>query len=210
MEERWILESSRLLFRELREADFEALRPILGDKNTMYAWGYGFSDLQITEWIEKNKTRYQRDGFSYYAAILRETGALVGMMGLLNEEIGEETLLGIGYILGSDHWGYGLATEGAGAFLEYAFSVLKAAAVIADIRPENAASRHVAERLGMQVVGRHVKHHNGEKMPHLIYSVSAGDFRERQSSSTPTASASSQPAGIDHQIADTPKTGASR
>ena len=59
--------------------------------------------------------------------------------------------------------------EGAAAWLRYAFDHLGAQQVIADIRPENTASRRVAEWLGMTVAGKHNKHHNGKEMPHLIY-----------------------------------------
>ncbi|MCA9304882.1 MAG: GNAT family N-acetyltransferase, partial [Phycisphaerales bacterium] len=53
------------------------------------------------------------------------------------------------YALDRAVWGGGLATEVAGAMLEYARSVLGLAAVIATIARENAASIRIVERLGM-------------------------------------------------------------
>lgn len=53
-------------------------------------------------------------------------------------------------MLRRDCWGHGYATEAAQAVLRDAFERLGAAEVIADIRPENAASIRVAERLGMR------------------------------------------------------------
>lgn len=167
----WVLETLRLGFRRLSHADHEALRPILGDPETMYAWEYGFSDAQITQWIDKCLARYTNEGYAYFAAIDKETGALIGLMGLLNEDIDGDVQLGVGYILTKRHWGKGYASEGAKGWLDYAFNTLGATRVIADIRPENAASRRVAERLGMCTAGQHVKNVNGKEMRHLVYAI---------------------------------------
>lgn len=167
----WILETQRLGFRRLTREDHRALVPILGDPETMYAWEYGFSPEQIDQWIDKNEAGAQPEGWGYHAAICKDTGELVGLMGVLREEIRGEAYTGLGYIVAKKHWGSGYATEGAWAWMDYAFGVLGARQVIADIRPQNSASRKVAERLGMQMVGEHVKHHNGQAMPHNIYSI---------------------------------------
>lgn len=53
--------------------------------------------------------------------------------------------------------------------MEYAFRVLGASIVIADIRPENLSSRAVAERVGMKMVGEYDKIVNGRIMTHFIY-----------------------------------------
>ena len=39
-----VIETERLVLRELTEADFEAAREILGDARVMYAWEHGFSE----------------------------------------------------------------------------------------------------------------------------------------------------------------------
>lgn len=167
----WVLETARLGFRRVARTDHAALRPILGDIETMYAWEYGFDDAQITQFIERCLTRYEHEGYAYYAAIDKATGTLIGLMGLLNEDIDGDIQLGVGYILAKRYWGRGYATEGAGGWLGYAFDSLGAARVIADIRPENAASRRVAERLGLRIVGQHIKQVNGKQMLHLVYAI---------------------------------------
>lgn len=167
----WVLETPRLGFRRLSHTDHAALRAILGDPETMYAWEYGFDDAQITQFIERCLTRYASDGYAYFAAIDKTTGALIGLMGLLNEDIDGNIQLGVGYILAKCHWGKGYAAEGAKVWLGYAFNTLGAARVIADIRPGNIASRSVAERLGMRIIGQHIKQVNGKEMLHLVYAV---------------------------------------
>ena len=167
----WVLQTARLGFRCLCYDDREALRPILGDAETMYAWEYGFSDEQIDEWINKNIVRYKNDGYAYFAAICKNTGELIGLIGLINEDIEGEFYLGLGYIIARQHWNNGYAAEGTEAFVNYAFNTIDVKCVIADIRTENAASCKVAHKLGMRIIGRHVKVHNGKKMPHIIYAL---------------------------------------
>ena len=56
-------------------------------------------------------------------------------------------------MLSREHWGRGLATEGAKAALDYAFRHLRAQRVISMIHPENAASIRVAKRIGETLAG---------------------------------------------------------
>ncbi len=55
--------------------------------------------------------------------------------------------------LGRAAWGRGLATEGARAALDFAFTTLDLEEVIAIIHPDNVRSRRVAEKLGMTIEG---------------------------------------------------------
>lgn len=166
-----LFQSARLDFRKLVEGDFAALCTILQDEQTMYAWEHGFTADEVRAWLDKNLLHYETDGFSYFAAIRRDTGELIGVMGPLMEEVEGTRHTGIAYILRRDCWHCGYASEGAAACLQYAFDTLQAEQVIAQIRPENTASRRVAERLGMTVTGQFVKTYRGKDMPHLIYSI---------------------------------------
>lgn len=166
-----ILETPRLYLREIRPDDYPALCRILQDIDVMYAWEHAFSDEEVTQWIVKNLMRYERDGYSYWAAIEKTAHELIGVTGLIAEEADGEPYVGIGYIYSKSHWGKGYAFEGAAACADYAFEVLDLTEVTAQIRPENAASRKVAERLGMSVKKHFIKHYKGKDMPHLLYSL---------------------------------------
>ena len=159
-----ILQTRRLTLRELEKEDVGALRLILQDPLVMYAWEHAFTDAEIRGWIETNQARYQKDGCGYWAAQASETGKLIGMLGLLMEELDGERKLGLGYLLRRDCWGMGYATEGAQALLDEAFYKRNALEVIAEIRPENIPSRRVAERLGMRAEGELVKRYRGKEL----------------------------------------------
>ena len=93
-----------------------------------------------------------RPGTAPWAVEERESGRLLGHLGLrpLPELGGETELL---YMLDSDAWGRGLATEGGAAALRAAFGPLGLRRVIALARPENAASVAVMRKLGMRLEG---------------------------------------------------------
>ncbi|MDE7191338.1 MAG: GNAT family N-acetyltransferase [Clostridia bacterium] len=167
----WIIQSERLNFRKINMDDFSNLKVILQDIEIMYAWEHAFTDDEVYEWIEKNMARYNSDGYSYFAAIDKKTNNFVGVIGPLVEEIEGVKYIGIAYILNKKYWGMGYATEGATACINYAFDILHADKIIAQIRPNNLPSRRVAEKLNMKIEGQYIKNYNNTDMPHLIYSL---------------------------------------
>lgn len=164
-----MLESKRLIFREIQKEDFPIIAEIMRDEGVRRVWEHYFSDEDVWAWIDRRQKAYERNGIDYLLAIDRQTGEAVGQIGLLKEEIEGETLWGIGYILLGRHRGKGYATEGAKAMADYAFRTLGIPKLVCDIRPMNTASIAVAKRIGMVETGIFVKHYRGMEMPHLIF-----------------------------------------
>ena len=65
------------------------------------------------------------------------------------------------------NWGRGLATEGARAVLDYAFTTMHAHHVISVIHPENRQSIRVAEKIGE----RFEREYDFDGNPTLIYGI---------------------------------------
>lgn len=164
-----VAESERMIFRRIRPSDFSYLCEMLQDPAVTYAWERPFADEEVRAWIKKRRENYRKFGYDYFLAIEKKTGKTVGQIGLLEETLAGKAYTGIGYMLRREEWGKGYATEGAKTMLDYAFRELGKTEIVADIRPENLASRRVAERLGMQICGECVKRFDGKEMPHLIY-----------------------------------------
>lgn len=165
-----ILESERLVLRKLTEVDFPMLCAVLQDIDVMYAWEHAFTDEEVRDWLRENLSRYETDGYSYWAVIIKETNEFSGVAGLLREEADGEEYVGIGYIFAKAFWHQGYASEAARACMEHAFHTLGIREVTAQIRPENLPSRRVAEKLGMIVKKEFIRHYRGKEMPHLLYS----------------------------------------
>ena len=171
----FLLDTPRLRLRELRAQDRAAVAAILQDAAVMYAWEGAFSDQEVDEWLDRNWLRYRQDGFSYWAAVDKSSGRIIGLAGLLSEKAGDESNIGVGYIFAKEYWRQGYAYECAAACVEYAFATLGLKEVTAQIRPDNIASRKVAEKLGMTVRATFDKYYHGKTMPHLLYACQRKD-----------------------------------
>lgn len=175
-----VAKSARLIFRKMTSSDIPQLCRMLQDAEVMYAWEHAFTKEEVTDWLKKRKRCYEMFGYDYFLAVEKTTGEVVGQIGLLDEKIDGYHYTGIGYILNKEFWHKGYATEGAKAMLSYAFDILQKNEVIATIRPENTASRKVAENIGMKVQGEFVKRYNGKDMPHLVYILKRKSFKDRK------------------------------
>lgn len=169
-----ILETQRLILREITAADFDAWSAVLGDPEVMYAYEHGFSAQEVRQWIARQRERYARDGFGLWAAVERETGALVGDCGLTMQDWDGRPVPEIGYHLRRDRWRQGFAIEAASACREYGFHTLNFPELFSIIRDNNHPSQRVALRSGMALRGSFVKHYQGVDMPHLVFSVKRG------------------------------------
>lgn len=170
-----MLESKRLIFRKVEDDDFDVIAKMMRDEGVRRIWGHYFSDDDVRAWIERRKKGYQDHGIDYLLAIQKETGEVVGQIGILRENIEGKDVWGIGYILNGDARGCGYATEGAKAMAEYAFETMGVEKLICDIRPMNTESIAVAKRIGMKETGSFVKIYHGEEMPHLVFELDRED-----------------------------------
>lgn len=123
---RIILETERLILREMVEADFPLLCRHLQDAEVMYAYEHAFSDDDVQEGIDKQFQRYRQYGFGIWAVILKEYGELIGQCWLSMQPCEDKEVLEIGYIFQKKYWHRGYATEAAVACREYAFDKLDA------------------------------------------------------------------------------------
>lgn len=165
------VESERLVFRKLKQEDFDTIAVFLKDPDVMYAWGHGFSDEEVREWLDKNLKRYEDNGYAFFLAVNKQTQDAVGAVGIIYNEIDGRWRWEIGYILDKRFWGQGYAREGAKAFLDHAFTKMGIDEVAFQIRDSNIASQKVAESLGACREGAYIRHYYGEDMPHYIYVV---------------------------------------
>lgn len=164
-----MIETERLLLREMKQSDFKDLCEILQDEDVMYAYNGPFTDGETQQWLDRQQTRYKNDGFGLYAVILKDSGKMIGQCGLSYQQVEDETVLEVGYLFKKAYWHKGFATEAAIACKEYAFNVLGAKEVFSIIRDTNMPSQNVAKRNGMKIVKKFVKHYRGVEMPHYLF-----------------------------------------
>ena len=146
-----VLESPRLSLREFQLEDLDALAAILSDRETMRYYPMSFDRAAVADWIQRNRTRYANDGYGLWAMILKSTCELIGDCGLVRQSVDAVDEIEIGYHVRRDLWNQGYASEAARACRDFGFANLEVDRLISLIRPENIASRRVAEKNGMTV-----------------------------------------------------------
>jgi RimJ/RimL family protein N-acetyltransferase len=171
-----IIETERLALREMTIDDLQAMRDIVCDEQTMYAWNGAWSDAENLEGLQKQIRAYREDGFGRWAVELKETKSVIGICGLMWCDVDTGRLLEIGYIFNRAYWNKGYAAEAAIACKNFAFNILKHDEVFSIIRDNNYTAMNVAIRNGMLVRGVYIKHYKGTKMPHLIFSVRREEY----------------------------------
>lgn len=87
-------------------------------------------------------------GYGLWAVEEKRTGTFVGRIGLIYPE--GWPAIEVGWLIDRERWGEGFATEGGRAAMQFAFDRLNLTRISSVIRPQNAPSIRVAEKLGMQ------------------------------------------------------------
>lgn len=166
-----ILETERLILREMGQADFHDLAEILQDPKVMYAYEHDFSESDVQEWLDRQADRYRKYGFGLWAAVLKDTNEIIGQAGLTVQPYKNTEVLEIGYLLKERFWHYGYAKEAACGCKEYAFQHLNRDKVYSIIKADNFASIKVAESIGMSREDEFITRYFNGDMLHFLYSV---------------------------------------
>jgi len=167
-----LLETERLNLRKMHNDDVKEISLIISDIEVMYAWERAFTTKKdALDWIIKQRRRYKHEQVGYFLATDKTSSEVIGMIGLMWNEINGERILEVGYILKKSCWHKGYATEGALARLKYGFDLFDIPKIIATIRPENTAAIAVAERINLVLVAESDKEYDGKLMRHLIYEI---------------------------------------
>jgi ribosomal-protein-alanine N-acetyltransferase len=151
---RSVIETPRLALREMDLADVVFVAGMLADPFVMRFYSKVYSRKESEDWVLKQMARYRDHGHGLWLALERRTREPVGQIGLIRQEIEGRPENEIGYLLVTSCWGRGYASEGARATRDYAFRELGRDRVISLIRPDNAPSQRVAERIGLRVRSR--------------------------------------------------------
>jgi [ribosomal protein S5]-alanine N-acetyltransferase len=164
------LTTERLVLRPLRESDLDALAAIYADPKVMRFLGGPRTREDTRTGLDWIIAAHREQGFGLWAATLRADGTLIGRCGILVQDVEGATEHEIAYLLGSQWWGRGYATEAAAAIRDHARAQLGRGRLISLIDPENAASKAVATRIGMH----HERDLTFEGHPTMLFSCNNG------------------------------------
>ena len=146
------IETHRLILRLWKQEDAEAYYHINHDPKVIEYLRGPLTMEQVTDFIEAANNHYEKHGYTLWAAELKESGAMMGFIGLNYTDFAAHftPAVEVGWRLGSQYWGNGYATEGAKACLDYGFCQCDLGEIVSFTVPANTRSLRVMKKLGMK------------------------------------------------------------
>lgn len=145
-----ILETQRLILRQWRDSDLEAMFAINQDPQVMEHFPAPKTLEETRNFIAINRPLYDQVGYFIYAVELKNTHELIGFVGLqpVGIEMPFAPAVEILWRIGTKYWGKGYATEAAQAVEEHAFNNLGLDELVAFTTTTNTRSEKLMQRLG--------------------------------------------------------------
>jgi RimJ/RimL family protein N-acetyltransferase len=144
-----IIETRRLILRQLTLDDITSLSLVLSDQESMRHYPHAFSNEEVKKWVERNIKRYKNDGFGLWAVIRKEDNQFLGDCGITLQNIDGDILPEIGFHIIKTFCNMGYATEAAEACKNYAIEVLGFKSVYSYSEVGNKASQRVSSKIGL-------------------------------------------------------------
>ena len=163
-----VIETERLVLRDIRESDADAMFEIFSDDAVTRFYDLAtFIDVdQARKIIARMRERNANGDALRWGIALKENDHLIGTGGfnqfvrarVATERVATEpgsvvTRAGIGYDLAQAYWNRGYMTEAVCAIVRYGFENLNVNRIEALVIPGNDASVRVLEKLGFQREG---------------------------------------------------------
>jgi ribosomal-protein-alanine N-acetyltransferase len=144
-----LIETERIILRHLRNED-----AIACEKLESYPDVKRFLGGVVNRTVEETLLKIEKfkNNWTVLAIIEKQSNCFIGRCGFLRESNqNQEAELHIA--LDKNYWNKGLATEIAQALISEGFDTLGLKTIKAVVNPNNTASIHLVEKLGMQNIG---------------------------------------------------------
>jgi len=144
-------ETDRLFLRRWSDADSEVFASINADPQVMQHFPSVYSRERSDEMMQLCNSEIDKYGFSFWAVDRKDTGELIGFVGLHNFEADLNfcPCVEIGWRLARSQWGNGFASEAALLSLSLGFTKFGLSDIYSFTTLGNARSQAVMERIGM-------------------------------------------------------------
>jgi len=166
-------QTARLLLTRLRAEDFDDLHAMHTDPRVMATLGGVRSRAATQRVLDGLMADWATDAFGYWLARDRASGRFAGRGGLRRVVLEGRPEVEVGYAFLPEYWGRGLATELARESIRVGFAELGLPELVCFTLPTNHASQRVMERAGFRHVGDTV----WADLPHVLYRLSAHEWR---------------------------------
>jgi RimJ/RimL family protein N-acetyltransferase len=139
-----------VLLRKWKRSDVEALAKIANNKNVSDnlrdIFPSPYKKKNAKEWIENVKTQASATNFCIEA-----DGEVVGSIGFMLKEDVYRKNIEIGYFIGEEYWGKGIATEAIKQLLQHIEKNYNPVRIYAEVFEHNKASMKALEKNGFHM-----------------------------------------------------------
>lgn len=149
-----VLETERLTLRRLSPDDAEFILDLLNQPSFLrYIGDKGVRNTEeAINYIQTGPVAsYEEHGFGLYLVQLKQTGASIGICGLLKRETLSDVDIGFAFL--PAYWSRGYALEAAEAVMKYGKEKFGLQRIVAITSLENESSIKLLEKLGMKFEG---------------------------------------------------------
>lgn len=174
-----IPETKRFILRPLEMKDVDEM--FLMDSNPKVHLYLGNKPVQTKEEIEKViafvQQQYVDYGIGRYAVIDKQSHAFMGWCGLKYVDLeicGRKDYFDLGYRFLEEHWGKGIASETAEAWVQYAFNEMKIKELWGMADVDNGASNRILQKVGLRFVNQGIY----DEVNHNCYRRTADEFQQ--------------------------------
>lgn len=142
-----VLDGEKITMRKITKADAQDmyLYSCKPEVTKYLLWNPHESYLYTKRYLDEVMRQYKAHNFFDFAVVCKDDGRMIGTCGFTKLDTINHSAE-IGYVLSSDYWGKGIATEAVKMILRFAFCNLGLHRVEARYMPANLASRRVMEK----------------------------------------------------------------
>lgn len=144
------LNTERLLLRPYEAGDAADVQRLAGDRaiaDTTLNIPHPYEDGMAEPWIAQTHEQFAAGERATFAAVLTETGALVGAISLNLDKAANAAILG--YWVGKPYWNRGYATEASARVVAWGFDALGLNRIHSSHLTRNPASGAVMRKIGL-------------------------------------------------------------
>jgi RimJ/RimL family protein N-acetyltransferase len=145
------IETPRLILRGWTDEDAQGYADMVGDERVMEFFVQRTPREEALTQARTMAERFEKNAYGRYVLEIKGRPGFSGMMALddIRYPVPFQPTREIGWLLHTDAWGKGYASEAAQALLRYAFDDLAWPEVVAMTATINVRSQRVMQRLGM-------------------------------------------------------------
>jgi len=148
-----VLETNRLIIRRIKKSDLDAFSELVALPEVMeFSLNGPMSKEDSGHYLQTRLLdHYKKYDYGLWALIEKKSDTLIGIAGLIHQEIEGDDFVELGYRLHPSYWRRGLATEACHAIMSHASNQYYLKELISIIEDQNTPSRKLSEKLGFSL-----------------------------------------------------------